>query len=83
MKVKVKRCEIREGEKKDGTPYIAASAVVIFPDGQSAAQLFIPEEVIDPSDVEVGGIYDLYRDDKGFVLVFEKLEQQPAAPHNN
>ena len=81
MVVKVKRAEIREGEKKDGTPYIGASVVVIFPDKATAARLFIPDDVIDPTEVEVGLCYDLYRDDKGNALVFEKLENQH--PTNN
>ncbi len=76
MKVKVKRCEIKTGERKDGTPFTGTSAVVIFPDGQTAAQLFIPEEVCDPCDVNVNEFYDLYRDDKGFCLVFEKVASQ-------
>lgn len=78
MKVKVVRCEMREGERKDGTPYVGNSAVVIFQDGKTAAQVFLPEEVIDPTLVEVGGIYDMYRDEKGFVLVFDKVPSPPV-----
>lgn len=74
MKVKVIRSEIREGEKKDGSPYVGCSAVVIFPDGQTAAKLFISDEVIDPTEVEPGKIYDLYRDKNDFVLVFEPVQ---------
>ncbi len=73
MHVKVKRCELKTGERKDGTPYSGVSAVVIFTDGQTAAQLFIPEEVIDPCKVEVNKVYDLYRDDKGYCLVFDEV----------
>ena len=71
MHVKVKRCEIKEGERKDGTMYTGVSAVVIFSDGMTAAQLFIPEEVCNPLDIVVNGIYDLYRDEKGYCLVFD------------
>lgn len=76
MIVKVKRCEIKTGERKDGTPFNGTSAVVIFSDKATAAQLFIPEEVCDPCDIEVNGLYDLYRDEKGYCLVFEKYEQK-------
>ena len=75
MKVKVKRCELKEGERKDGTKYTGTSVVVIFGDGQTAAQLFVPEEVLDPLEIEANGIYDLYRDEKGYVLVFDKVER--------
>ena len=79
MKVKVIRSEIREGEKKDGTPYIGCSAVVIFPDGVTAAKIFISDEVIDPLEVQPGKVYDMYRDKNDFVLVFDKVESaQPA-----
>ena len=72
MIVKVKRCEIKEGERKDGTPFVGTSAVVIFGDKATAAQIFVPEEVCDPTEIEVNGLYDLYRDDKGYCLVFDK-----------
>ena len=75
MIVKVKRCEISEGERKDGTPYVGTNVVVIFGDKATAARFFVPEEVCDPSDIEVNGLYDLYRDDKGYCLVFDKYEQ--------
>lgn len=75
MLVKVKRCELKEGERKDGTPFIGTSAVVIFGDKATAAQLFIPEEVCNPDDIVKDGIYDLYRDEKGYCLVFDKYEQ--------
>ena len=83
MVVKVKRAELREGEKKDGTPYLGVSVVVIFPDKSTAARLFLPEDVIDPDDVEVDQCYDLYRDDKGNALVFDKLETQQRPPATN
>ena len=75
MIVKVKRCEISEGERKDGTPYVGTNVVVIFGDKATAARIFVPEEVCDPSDIELNGLYDLYRDDKGYCLVFDKYEQ--------
>lgn len=78
MIVKVKRCEIKTGERKDGTYYTGVSAVVIFGDKATAAQLFIPEEVCDPSDIEVNGLYDLYRDEKGYCLVFDKVEKNDS-----
>lgn len=77
MKVKVIRAEIREGTKQDGTPYIGCSAVVIFPDGKTAARLFLPDDVISPDEVEKGKLYDLYRDEKGNALVFDPVETTP------
>ena len=74
MKVKVIRAELREGEKKDGTPYLGCSCVVIFPDGQTAAKLFVSDEVIDPVDIVPGKVYDMYRDKNDFVLVFDPVE---------
>ena len=75
MIVKVKRCEIPQGERKDGTHYLGSNVVVIFNDKMTAARFFVPEEVCDPSDIEVNGLYDLYRDEKGYCLVFDKVEQ--------
>ncbi len=80
MKVKVKRCEIKSGERKDGTSYTGTSAVVIFNDGCTASQIFVGEEVCDPCDIEVNGFYDMYRDEKGYCLVFDKL--QAPQPNN-
>ena len=74
MKVKVIRAELREGEKKDGTPYLGCSCVVIFPDGQTAAKIFISDEVIDPDEVQPGKVYDMYRDKNDFVLVFDPVQ---------
>ena len=74
MVVKVKRCEISEGERKDGTPYLGTQVVVIFGDKATGARFFVPEEVCSPDDIEVNGLYDLYRDEKGYCLVFDKVE---------
>ena len=76
MIVKVKRCEISEGERKDGTPYVGTNVVVIFGDKQTAARFFVPEDVCDPSDIEVNGLFDLYRDEKGYCHVFDKYEKE-------
>ena len=73
MKVKVIRTEAYP-KKKDGSNFEGCSAVVIFPDGQTAAKLYIGEDVIDPDLVVPGGVYDLYRDKNEFVLVFELLQ---------
>ena len=74
MHVKVIRSEIRSGEKKNGDEYIGVSAVVIFPDKQTAAKIFISDEVIDPYAVQPGKVYDMYRDKNDFVLVFDPVE---------
>ena len=74
MKVKVKRCELRDGERQDGTSYLGVSAVVIFQDGKTAERVFISDEIIDPDKVVVDGIYDMYRSERGNVLVFDKIE---------
>lgn len=71
MHVKVVRSEFKEGQRKDGTPFRGVSAVLIFPDKVSAAKLFIGDDVCDPEYIVPGGVYDMYRDDKGFVLVFD------------
>lgn len=76
MIVKVKRCEIVDGERQDGTPYTGVSAIVIFGDKQTAARIFIREEVCDPLTVQVGDLYDLYRDEKGNCLVFDKYDPE-------
>lgn len=73
MHVKVIRSEVRSGEKKNGDEYLGCSAVVIFPDKQTAAKVFISDEVIDPDLVQPGQVYDMYRDKNDFVLVFEPV----------
>lgn len=73
MHVKVIRSEVRSGEKKNGDEYLGCSAVVIFPDKQTAAKVFISDEVIYPDLVQPGQVYDMYRDKNDFVLVFEPV----------
>lgn len=75
MFVKVVRCEIREGERKDGTPFVGCSAVVLFPDKEHAARVYVSDEVIDPTEIEPGWIYDMYRDKNDSVLVFDKIRE--------
>ena len=72
MFVKVRRAEIKSGERKDGTPYTGTTVVVILPDKEHAASLFVGEEVCDPCLIEEGKIFDMYRDEKGYVLVFDE-----------
>ena len=52
MIVKVKRCELKTGERKDGTPFTGTSVVVLL-NKESAAQLFIPEDVTSSSWIGV------------------------------
>lgn len=73
MHVKVIRSEVRSGEKKNGDEYLGCSAVVIFPDKQTAAKVFISDEVINPDLVQPGQVYDMYRDKNDFVLVFDPV----------
>lgn len=71
MIVKVKRCEFKTGERKDGTEYEGTSAVVLL-NADLAAKVFIGSDVCDPDEIVPESLYDMWRDEKGFVLVFEK-----------
>ena len=75
MIVKVKRCEIKTGERQDGTPFTGTDVVVIFGDKQTAARLWVSDDVCDPLEIEVNGLFDLYRDEKGKCLVFDKYKE--------
>ena len=44
----------------------------------TAAKLFIPDEVIDPNEIIIGGVYDMYRDENKFVLVFDYVPPKNA-----
>ena len=79
MYVKVRKAEIKEGTKKDGTPYTGVSALVIFPDKETAANIFVGEEVCNPCLVEPGKVFDMYRDQKGYVLVFDEFKAEGSA----
>lgn len=76
MVVKVKRCEIKTGERQDGTPFTGTDVVVIFGDKITAARLWVADDVCDPCDIQEGGLYDLFRDEKGRCLVFDKYEKE-------
>lgn len=75
MIVQVKRCDVVDGERQDGTPYIGNSVVVIFGDKMTAARVFVREEVCDPYSIKPGQLYDMYRDEKGNCLVFDLYEK--------
>lgn len=75
MIVKVKRCEVVEGERQDGTTYLGNTVVVIFGDKQTAARVFVRDEVCDPYSIQPDQLYDMYRDEKGNCLVFDLYEK--------
>lgn len=86
MKVKVIKTEVVSGtSQKTGEFYESTKVVVILGDGQTAVQGYVPSDVAVPGTIEKGAIYDMYRDEKGYILVFDpvrKTEQptgQPAA----
>ena len=76
MLVKVVKSEIRDGKRNDGTEYKGASAVVIFDDKKTAARVWVPDDLVDPSEVVPGEIFDMYRDESGYVLVFNKFNTE-------
>ena len=87
MKVKVIKADVVSGtSQKTGEFYESTKVVVIFGDGQTAFQGYVPSDVAGPGTIEKGAIYDMYRDEKGYILVFDpvrKTEQptgQPATP---
>ncbi len=75
MRVIVRKADIKSGNRKDGSPFTGTSALVQFPDGCTAINVFVGDELIDPCDVKVGFPYDLYRDEKGYVTVFEPIKE--------
>lgn len=80
MKVKVIRAEVITGiSKQTNEPYVSTKVTVIFPDGKTAFSGFVPSDVCDPGTVGKGDIYDMYRDEKGYILVFDLLQKCPPA----
>ena len=76
MKVKVIRTEVFSGiSAKTNEPYESTKVTVIFPDGATAFQGFVPSDVATPGTIEKGSIYDMYRDEKGYILVFDLLKK--------
>ena len=75
MRVVVRKADIKTGTKKDGTPFAGCAALVQFPDGQTAISVFVPEEIADPLSIEVGKPYDLFRDERGFVTIFDRIRE--------
>ena len=89
MKVKVIRAEVLTGiSKQTNEPYISTKVTVIFPDGKTAFSGFVPSELCEPGTIAKGDIFDMYRDEKGYILVFDLLQKCPpvtttaAAPSN-
>ena len=80
MKVKVIRAEVLTGiSKQTNEPYVSTKVTVIFPDGKTAFSGFVPSDVCEPGSVGKGDIYDMYRDEKGYILVFDLLQKCPSA----
>ena len=74
MKVKVMKAEVISGiSQKTNDFYESTKVTVIFPDGATAYSGFVPSDVCKPGTIEKGAIYDMYRDEKGYILVFELL----------
>lgn len=78
MKIQVVGKKFLEGtSKKSGKPYKATLVSMIYPygfyEGHKAEEVYISSELIDFKGVEIGGIYNLERDN-GFILEFTKSE---------
>lgn len=71
MIVTVVRCDYYKGVKKDGSPNNGVRALVKFPDGCTAENIFIAEDVQDPATILAGQQYDMYRSSAGFVNIFD------------
>ena len=84
MKVKVIKADVVSGtSNKTGEFYESTKVVVIFGDGQTALQGYVPSDVAVPGTIQKGAIYEMYRDEKGYILVFEPVTAsttQPTAP---
>ena len=75
MRVVVRKADIKTGTRKDGSPFTGTSCLVQFPDGCTAINVFVGEELIDPCNIQVGSPYDMYRDEKGYVTVFDPIKE--------
>jgi len=75
MKVKVRKSELYQGRKKTGEEFCGAKVLVLFPDSQTAYNGFVPEELCDPHTIKPDDTFDMYRDEKGFVVVFDKITE--------
>lgn len=73
MIVTVVKCEEFNGQKRDGSPNRGIKALVKFPDGCTAENVFIADDVIDPAKVVCGVQYDMYRSSAGFVNIFDTI----------
>ena len=86
MKVKVMKAEVVSGiSQRTNEFYESTKVTVIFPDGATAFSGFVPSDVCTPGTIQKGAIYDMYRDEKGYILVFDLFSNaaataaQPAA----
>ena len=81
MKVKVIKAEVVQGvSQRTNEPYESTKVTVIFPDGATAFSGFVPSDVCNPGTIGKGDIYDMYRDEKGYILVFDLLKKaEPPA----
>ena len=76
MKVKVIKAEVVSGvSQRTNEPYESTKVTVIFPDGATAFSGFVPSDVCSPGTIDRGDIYDMYRDEKGYILVFDLLKK--------
>ena len=75
MKVRVRKAELFNGRKKNGEEYCGAKVLVLFPDNATAYTGFIPEDVCDPTLINPGDTFDMYRDQNGYVVLFDKVTE--------
>lgn len=73
MIVKVVKCDYYQGVKKDGSSNNGVRALVKFPDGCTAENIFVSEDVQDPAKIVAGQQYDMYRSSAGFVNIFDTI----------
>ena len=76
MKVIVRKVENVSGQKRDGSAYNGCKVLMTFEDGATALKTYIDEEIISPEEVKPGAAYDLWRDESGRVLIFDKITEE-------
>ena len=73
MRVLCRKVESVTGQKRDGSSYNGCKVLVLFEDGSTALKTYVDEEIISPSEVKPGESYDMWRDESGRVLIFDKI----------
>ena len=84
MKVKVIKSEVVTGiSQRTNEPYESTKVTVIFSDGATAFSGFVPSDVCAPGTIDKGDIFDMYRDEKGYILVFDLVKKAESATTSN